>query len=63
MIEPWDARIAPNAVFIAESRKEFIKDFLPVFMKVIQRNLWGRIESVSLEYISNVSEGDEDANL
>ena len=59
LIEPWDARIAPNAVFIAQSRKEFIKDFLPVFIKVYNE-ICGGEEEVSLEYISNVSNNEDE---
>ena len=55
LIEPWDARIAPNAVFIAKARKEFIASFLPVFNEVY-KEICGGSEEVSLEYISNVSE-------
>ena len=61
MIEPWDARLAPNAIAISEARKSFIKKFVPVFNEAY-KELSGGIESVSLEYNTKV-EGDESAFL
>lgn len=59
LIEPWDARIAPNAVYIARLRKEFIQNFLSVFLEVYC-DICGGGEEVSLEYLSNVSENEND---
>lgn len=59
LVEPWDARIAPNAVFIANSRNEFIKKFLSVFNQVYNE-ICGGGEEVSLDYISNVPDKEEE---
>ena len=57
MIEPWDVRIAPLAVKIANERSKFISEFLPVFDKTY-KDLSGGAEEVSIEYKSSVI-GDE----
>ncbi len=57
MIEPWDVRLAPNAIAISEARKSFIEKFIPVFNEVY-KEISGGSESVSLSYLTKV-EGDE----
>ena len=61
MIEPWDMRLAPNAIAISEARKSFIEKFIPgrdeVYKEIYEGN-----ESVSLAYLTKV-EGDESSFL
>ena len=57
MIEPWDNRMAPLAVKISNARRDFIKNFTPVFNSTYE-DISNGVESVSLEYNSRVN-GDE----
>ena len=59
MIEPWDARIAPNAIYIAKARVEFIKEFTPVFDEVYAEISGGK-EIVSLDYSTKVRGEEND---
>ena len=59
MIEPWNVKMAPLAVKIAEARRDFVQKFTPVFNDVY-KEISGGAEEVSFEYSTSVDGTVED---
>jgi DNA replication and repair protein RecF len=56
-LEIWDEQLKINGAFIFEERKNFFKQFKPVFQENHDR-LTGKAETIDLEYESQLSETD-----
>ena len=52
-LEPWDAQIAPLAVYIRSKRAEFLNDFVPEFQST-HADITGGVEEVGMAYQSEV---------
>ena len=59
MIEPWNVKMTPLAVMIAEARRDFVARFTPVFNEVY-KEISGGAEEVSFEYSTSVEGTVED---
>lgn len=62
LLEMWDQQLINNAIPIFEKRKDFIKDFEPIFQKYYEI-VSGTNEKVSIEYNSTLHEKSYDVLL